>query len=202
MKTMLFAAIGAAMISHVAMADPETLFPVEGTQVQVIEGELDLSEFTTEGHGDAVYVLEFFSTRCGWCQANSSYLEQLAIEYADDPRVKIIGIGIDQSPAAYGWWFSHFDTTFPILIDYQRALFGEFGVHSTPTTLVFDCEETKHYQHGGFLGLEGLEALRQAVNAGLEVTCAASDVEDPDVEDPDAEDPDADDGDVEDPDVD
>ncbi len=75
---------------------------------------------------DGVALVDFYADRCGPCRMLSPIIDELAEKYADNSKVKIIKVNVDENP----------DTA------------GQYSVMSIPAVLIFKWGEMKHNDVG------------------------------------------------------
>lgn len=126
-------------------------------------------------HPNVVHVLEAFTTGCGSCGENAPAVEALAAEYAGNPRVAFLDMGLDQREVDYLRWIDAHHPQHPVVMDRDRKIFSGLKVtNDTPQAFVLDCKGRRVGTVDGYWHEAALATLRQAIADALEVTCEAA----------------------------
>lgn len=100
-------------------------------------------QFTQEvTNFDWVALVDFYADRCGPCRMLSPIVDELSQQYADNDKVKIIKVNVDENP----------DTS------------GAHGIMSIPAVLIFKGGEMKHND----VGVQMKEVYENKINMLLE----------------------------------
>lgn len=108
---------------------------------------LDGSEVSSDsfGAGGKVTVVNFWAT---WCQPCRKEMPELSA-MAEDPRVEVVGIALDEEGAAtVAPFVAEHRIEFPILLGNQE-IFQRLGGHAIPYTLVLDSDRKVINVHRG-----------------------------------------------------
>ena len=100
-------------------------------------------QFTQEvTNFDGVALVDFYADRCGPCRMLSPIVDELSQQYANNTKVKIIKVNVDENP----------DTA------------SAYGIMSIPAVLIFKWGEMKHND----VGVQMKEVYENKINMLLE----------------------------------
>jgi cytochrome c biogenesis protein CcmG, thiol:disulfide interchange protein DsbE len=105
---------------------PEFTLPTLG------RGAISLAGFPRQ-----VVVLNFWATWCPPCVAEAPSLEKFSVE-TKPLGVTVIGVSVDQDPAALEKFIADYHLTFPIARDPEQQLAWRFGTFKFPETYIID----------------------------------------------------------------
>jgi hypothetical protein len=166
----LIATILATLISTSALAqtafDPSTVeFPWKNGPTR--DATIDLNDL-----GNSVFVFEAFANFCGACAENASNVDALATEFADDDRVQVMDLGLDDSEREYAAWIRAHNPNHPVVEDVGEAVWNSLSQSNyIPQVFVTDCEGTLLYSHVGGWNRTVKNEIRAAIADAKEVTC-------------------------------
>src|SRR5262249_27839096 len=63
-------------------------------------------EYHSTDHPNSVFVIHAFWEGCEWCHTWEPKVNQIAEEYASNPRLQVLDVGIDKPDEAYSKWIS------------------------------------------------------------------------------------------------
>jgi thiol-disulfide isomerase/thioredoxin len=84
-----------------------------------------------------VVLLNFWATWCLPCREEMPSMERLYQRYRDR-GLAILAISIDRNTAAVAPFVQYFQLTFPVGLDPDAGVAGEYGMRALPTTVVID----------------------------------------------------------------
>lgn len=137
--------------------------PVSGVGGQLLDGR----SFSLSAWKGKVVVVNFWTSNCGPCRAESDALNQ---EYRDarDRGVEFLGVDVRDSRASALAFARAHHTPYPSLYDPSNLLglrFGRLEPNATPTTIVLDREGRVAARHSDEILFTQLRALVDRVLA-------------------------------------
>lgn len=91
-----------------------------------------------------VLIIEVFSMYCPHCQREAPNVNQLYRSITQDPnlkeRIKLIGIGVSNTPYEVNHFRESFKVPFPLFPDRSRSIAHQLDVRQTPTFIGFVWE--------------------------------------------------------------
>ena len=125
----------------------------------------------TQVKGQAV-LIEIFSMYCPYCQKDAPGINELFQAIEKDPelkgRIKIIGIGVGNSPYEVGVYKKTYNVPFPLIPDERFALHKALGETRTPYFLLVRPDQggtglVTYSELSGFKGVDSfLEIIRKS----------------------------------------
>lgn len=129
---------------------------IEEESVDVIDADIDMASllpfsfpwmnhaqrgtaYNTANHKNGVFVIEAYFQACPACNVSAPFVNALAAEYANQPRVQVLDVGKDRRDADYTMWIDRHKPNHPVLQDSELKLLNKLGVTSYPTTVVINC---------------------------------------------------------------
>jgi thiol-disulfide isomerase/thioredoxin len=113
-----------------------------------------------------ILVVDFWASWCAPCKASFPALGRIAADYAARDVV-LVGVSVDESPAAYAAFMKKYAPRFPALHDTQQALVRAVQVPTMPTTYVIDRQGRVRAIHAGYHGEASDRWLRAELDALL-----------------------------------
>jgi thiol-disulfide isomerase/thioredoxin len=110
-----------------------------------------------------VVVLDFWTTWCGPCRAQSKILEGLQEEYADRGLV-VLGVNLAEPDEVIESFLAEQPAEWPTLLDRDGSLSLQAEVFGLPTMVILDPEGKVVYRGSG---LTGARALRTVIDQAL-----------------------------------
>jgi thiol-disulfide isomerase/thioredoxin len=110
-----------------------------------------------------VVVLDFWTTWCGPCRAQSKILAGLQAEYADRGLV-VLGVNLAEADEVVETFLADQPAEWPTLLDRDGALSLRTEVFGLPTMVIIDSAGTVVYRGSG---LTGARALRAVIDQAL-----------------------------------
>ena len=114
-----------------------------------------------------VVMINFWATWCGPCRQELPLLNKIYTQYRQAGFV-LLGVNIDDDPAAAKDMAAKLGVTFPVLLDTDKRVSRQYDVSTMPATLIVDRNGKVRHVHRGFRpGVEGTyqdqvrELLRQ-----------------------------------------
>ncbi|MEM9167710.1 MAG: TlpA disulfide reductase family protein [Planctomycetota bacterium] len=163
-RAMMGSALGACVLFAGCQGGPKVGEAAPSFEATTSDGQLvDLASY--EGK---VTVLDFWATWCGRCVVATPYVQRLHEQYADDPRVAIVGVHKDTDyrkgePAAY---WAEKGYTFDMIPD-GRAVAEAYGVAGLPHFVVIDGDGEVIHRQNGF-GEDDIAAFGAIIDGALE----------------------------------
>jgi len=108
------------------------LFTGSGGGAPAGQGTVSLDDY--RGH---VVVVNFWATWCPPCVAETPSLEDFA-EKVKPLGVVVVGVSVDEDPAALTAFINKYHLTYPIAREPSRALAGRYGTLQFPETYIVD----------------------------------------------------------------
>jgi peroxiredoxin len=129
------------------------------------EREIGLGKFKGK-----VVLLNFWASWCAPCQEELPELEKIYRKY-QERGFEVIGVNIDKKQANAEKFVRRFGLTFPVMLDPESAVVGEYRAHAMPMSYLIDQEGVIRQLFFGF-NRKKLPAMEAAV---VEVMGATSD---------------------------
>lgn len=104
-------------------------------------------------------LLSFWTTWCPYCRAQTPVLVEAHEKYAD--RVQFAGINVKESQQPVANYIQNHDMRYPIGLDADGRIAGQYGVSGFPTTYFLDAEGRVVARHVGQLSTGKLESCLQ-----------------------------------------
>jgi len=113
-----------------------------------------------------ILVVDFWASWCAPCKASFPALGKVATDYAAR-NVVLVGVSVDESPAAYAAFMKKFAPPFPALHDASQSLVRAVQVPTMPTTYIIDRQGRVRAIHTGYHGEASDKRLRAELDALL-----------------------------------
>lgn len=113
-----------------------------------------------------ILVVDFWASWCAPCKASFPALGKVATDYAAR-NVVLVGVSVDESPAAYAAFLKKFAPPFSALHDASQSLVRAVQVPTMPTTYIIDRKGRVRAIHTGYHGEASDRRLRAALDALL-----------------------------------
>jgi peroxiredoxin len=147
-RTLLGLALLAAASAAGATVAPRSLAP-DFTLRQVDGPNLRLGE-----QKGRVVMVNFWATWCGPCRVEMPHLSRLYEKYRGSGFV-LLGINIDEDPAAAKALAGKLGIKFPVLLDTDKKVVGAYDLNAMPATVLIDKDGRVRHLHRGYR--EGVE---------------------------------------------
>lgn len=123
-------------------------------------------------HKNSVFVFEAFADFCGGCHENAPNVDEFALEFASNPQVQILDLGLDQVDSAYESWISRHHPNHAVIQDSARKVFNALRTENLiPQVFVVNCKGVMIGNHIGEWDASVKEKLRGFIRTALETTC-------------------------------
>ena len=134
--------------------------------------------FRSTDYPNGIFVIEGYYRACGLCNWNATYINALAAEYRNEPRVHVLDVGLDGTRRLYDQWIEETEPNHPVLKDVKRVVVNQLGFAAYPSTAIVDCHGNIRLKHQGYWGdnSPAPQEFRKIINEMLQEDCAASDV--------------------------
>ena len=153
--TLLFACACAGSTAHPTLVVGQTAPQLTGVSV---DGEpVDLSKLAGK-----VVVVDFWASWCEPCEQAMPELDALSAAHGD--RLEIIGVSVDEDPAAMQAFVERVDVRFSILHDADHDIANRWQPPKMPTSFVIGPDGAIAAIHGGYDGSTA-PALRADIDA-------------------------------------
>lgn len=136
------------MMASLTLTAAATLFSISPFKLPLMSGA-DGAQFDTASYRKTVFVVEGFQLRCGPCNDNAPNIGDLASFYSYEDRVQVVDLGLDRAKSDYKQWIQRHDVKHDVVMDANRAVWGQLRGSGTPTTWVVDCNMNVKYEHVG-----------------------------------------------------
>lgn len=121
--------------------------------------------FKSSDYPGAIFVVEAYFLGCPYCNDNAANVDALATEFAGDPRVHVLDVGVDTDKSDYDEWISRHNPNHPVLDDGSEQLIGQLGTQGFPSTYVIDCKGNVTAQTSGEWGDSEKSTIEDGVKA-------------------------------------
>ena len=123
-------------------------------------------------HKNSVFVFESFADFCGGCHENAPNVDEFATEFATNPRVQVLDLGLDQVDSAYQAWVGRHHPNHPVLQDTARKVFNALRTDNLiPQVFIVNCRGEMVGNHIGEWDEAVKTKLRGDIAAALATTC-------------------------------
>lgn len=144
---------------------------LEAFELPIMNGEGIGATYKSVDHPNSIMVLEAFFYACPYCHQNAPNINDLAAEFADQPRVQVLDVGRDCRSSDYRLWVSETSPNHSVLKDCSRSVLDELGIRGYPTTVVFDCNGDEAYRHVGSMSGGDLAEMKAKVRELTRQVC-------------------------------
>jgi peroxiredoxin len=135
--------VAAAAVAPRSTAPDFTLRQVEGPNLRL-----------AEQRGNVVMV-NFWATWCGPCRVEMPHLNRLYEKYRSS-GFTLLGVNIDDDPAAARALAGKLGLKFPVLLDTDKRVVGAYDLNAMPATVLIDRDGRVRHLHRGYR--EGVES--------------------------------------------
>lgn len=154
----------------VAAAFAAPAYGINAFQLPVMNGS-DGEVYDSATKTDAVFIVESYQLRCGYCNDNAPKVDELARYFSYEEKVQFLNLGIDRDNRDYQQWIQRHNPSFPVLKDAQRTLWNQLRGSGTPTTWVLNCKHEVKWTHVGSWDEGTREELKGVIDAELAANC-------------------------------
>ncbi len=141
-----------------------------------MNNEQQSTSYNSTDHKATVFVLENYFLNCPYCNDNAPNVDDLTEEFANNPQVQVLDVGVDKSDAQYAEWIKRHRPNHPVLKDAQKTLTKQLGTTGYPSTYILDCNGNVVFKSTGVWQSATLSKIRSKIKAALS-TCVVKDVE-------------------------
>lgn len=137
--------------------------------------------FRMSEYPNDVFVFEAFTVSCGSCGQNTAAVNQLAAEYANNPRVHVLDLGLEANENAYREWIRRFHPNHLVIVDQELRVYDALKtINQTPQVFVVSCTGLMVGNfvgawRNGTTGPNGDLVVRELVEKALKTTCVEAD---------------------------
>jgi peroxiredoxin len=135
--------VAAAAVAPRSAAPDFTLRQVEGPNLRL-----------AEQRGNVVMV-NFWASWCGPCRVEMPHLNRLYEKYRSS-GFTLLGVNIDDDPAAARALAGKLGLKFPVLLDTDKKVVGAYDLNAMPATVLIDRDGRVRHLHRGYR--EGVES--------------------------------------------
>ena len=129
------------------------------------------TRYVSADHTDGVFILEFSANFCGACNENAPNVDSMADAYADEARVQVLDMMIDQDDREIARWIANHRPNHPVLKDVARRVWAQLGERYIPTMVVTDCHGEIKFKYTGVWTASVQRQIKSAVDGLLAETC-------------------------------
>jgi Redoxin len=123
-------------------------------------------------HKNSVFVFEAFADFCGGCHENAPNVDEFAIEFAANPRVQVLDLGLDRVDSAYQAWIDRHHPNHLVIQDTDRKVFNALRTDNfIPQVFIVDCHGVMVGNHIGVWDEAVKTKLRGFIATALATTC-------------------------------
>ena len=116
-----------------------------------------------------ILVVDFWASWCAPCKASFPALGRIAGDFG--PRgVVLLGVSVDESPAAYAAFVKKFAPPFATAHDARHELARQVGIPAMPSTFLIGRDGRIRAVHAGFHGEASERQLRNEIESMLSRT--------------------------------
>jgi len=125
-------------------------------KIKLLNGERKISLNNFKGKA---ILLNFWASWCQECKIEAKILETFHKKYdLGKGKIKIIGIGIQDTPSKAKDFINHFGKTYFVGLDDDKGNIAlEYGIYGVPETFFIDPQGKIFYKHIGIVSMELLE---------------------------------------------
>jgi peroxiredoxin len=123
-------------------------------------------------HPNTVFVFEAFGINCGYCHENAAAVDAMATEFAGNPRVQVLDLGLDTTESAFEEWIARHEPNHPVVQDTGRKVYNALHTaNGIPQVFIVNC---RGEMVGNFVGTwaGSTDTIRGYINSALRTTCA------------------------------
>lgn len=127
--------------------------------------------YKMSAHPNTVFVFEAWGINCGYCHENASAVDAMAAEFAANPRVQVLDLGLDVDDFAFQEWIARHHPNHPVIQDTGRRVFNALKTSSgIPQVFIVNC---KGEMVGNYVGTWGSSAstIRGYIRTALTTVC-------------------------------
>jgi hypothetical protein len=160
---------GVVAVPHGARADDD--LSIQPFSVEWPNAPYPDAVYESAEHADGIFVLTAFQNGCAPCNANEPNVDALAAQYAGDPRVQVLDLGLDADMSALAAWIARHAPNHPVVKDEDPYIALELSIDRIPSVAVVNCMGHVRYQGVGIWNDQAKADIRSAVDALRGETC-------------------------------
>lgn len=138
----------AAVVAHADELIAAERAPMAAMNTQPLP-TLDGGELTLNDLRGQVVLLDFWASWCGPCRESFPWMNDIQQRYGDDGLV-ILGVNLDQDPAAARAFLQAIPANFTIAFDSQAQWPEAYGLIGMPSSYLLDRQGRVRASHTGF----------------------------------------------------
>jgi len=153
-------------VGYASAIDPAT------TDFPWMNGPSSDSRYALSDFPNRVHVWEAYSITCSWCARNAVQVKAMKAEFASDPRVEFIDLGLDSRDSDYVRWIQTHQPTYPVVKDVDRRVWTALSSQSgIPQTFVTDCSGRVVDRTIGYWDAAAKARLKAAIARAKTIVC-------------------------------
>lgn len=126
--------------------------------------------YNSADHTNGIFVIEAYFQACPACNANAQNVNDLATDYANEPRVQVLDVSRDRRDSDYAAWINRHKPNHPVLNDSALNLIRKLGTTGYPSTYILNCKGEVTYFSDDVWTEAGKAAIRAKINELLTTT--------------------------------
>ena len=130
-------------VSPVFSLEPDQ--PVPDFTLKSMEGD----NFRLEELRGQVVLINFWASWCGPCRQEMPILQKIHQRY-EPLGFTVLGVNVDEVPEKARKIAARLTLDFPLLLDSDQAVSGNYNVNAMPFTVLVDRDGIVHYIHRGY----------------------------------------------------
>lgn len=146
-------------------------FGVSPFELPWMNHQEDGAIYRSNDYPTGIFVVEAYFRNCPYCHQNAPKVNALASEFASEPRVQVLDVGIDRNDSDYDAWIAEHQPNHPVLKDEDRVLISQLGTTGYPSTYVMDCKGRVVAKTVGLWNVDMKNRITTAVNQLLGEPC-------------------------------
>ena len=128
--------------------------------------------YKMEDHKNSVFVFEAYRLSCYYCNLNAPKVDALATQFAENPRVQVLDLGMDTADADFAEWIRAHKPNHKVIQDVNKTVYKTLKtMDGVPQAFVFDCKGNMHGNVVGAWDANGEKRIRDLIASALKVTC-------------------------------
>lgn len=141
--------------------------PYEYTLQKVDGAQIKLADLRGK-----IVVMDFWATWCGPCRLEGKLFEQVMQKFASEPQVQFLAVNVEEDHSSVADFIKAERWKTPVV--YAQGLDSLMGVHSLPTTLIFDQAERVIFRQEGLDPDSFKEIMVRKIQEALKASAGAT----------------------------